>query len=972
MVHRTAPLLAATCALIGAALLPVHGRAATLGDEAPPAKLFLRAAGIWTGAPEGGKVPPYVAPGAMLIVDGKVAEIAATLQPPADAKVIDLGAAVLMPGLVDATTTLAGSSDYLQNAVWKDEAVAAHFDPADAFDPWGDWRPALLGGVTTVYLSCGERRLVSGQGAVAKLASQGGGATLLARQSALEINLGASSLAPPQLVDPPMPPAADRPIVPGVTQLPSTRVAQLLAVREAFEGARANGGAGGVAQSALAAAVQARRPLRISADESADLLRATQLARELGHPAVLVGGAEAMLVADQLAAARYPVVLEVGLSLSRPPTDRLPGPDEALLRAETASELVRRGIKVALATAPGNDPAELLMAGALALRGGLTTEQAVAAVTRVPAELLGVGHRVGCLMPGKDADFVALSGAPFLRSSHVQKVWVEGRLVADATAASAEHSARGGTVVLKAGTVLTATGAPIRDGGVAIADGRIVSVGADVAVPPGATVIDLGRNAVLTPGFLDCNSHLELGEDRTNLSLDFDLVQAVAGAGEEALAVARGGVTTALVQTWQAHQNGSRVVALKTAGASRSERLVDGLAAVKWYWRGPFDPIVTADRLRGALAEGKRYSDAWNKYRDDLAKWTAEQKAKGPAPVEAAKPAAESKEATETEKEKKADALTGKWDITVSGGPIPEPQTGTMRLNLDGEKVSGQFAALFGDEENPREVSGSFVGKTLKLEIDVEIPVGKPVIEAELDADDHLAGKLRLGDRFAFDFSGQRTDKVFTEVVSVKKVKKEKGADGKPVAPELKAELEPWRRVFAGELPVLLECDTAIGIRHALKVLAEAKVEVVLLGAAELLALPREEWKGLVKGVVVAEQVDGVRLAADGTTRQRFVPAIEFAAAGLPVGFQSHGITAGRGLALNAAWAVRQGMDPGAALRALTIDAARLFHVDDQVGSLEPGKQGDVLAFSGDPFELSSRLLKVFVAGREVALETKP
>jgi imidazolonepropionase-like amidohydrolase len=968
MVHRTAPLMAATCALIGAALLPVHGRAASSRADSPPAKLFVRAAGIWTGAPEGAKVPPFVSPGAMLIIDGKVAEISATLLPPADAKVVDLGPAVVMPGLVDASTSLAGSSDYLQNAVWKDEAVAAHFDPADSFDAWGDWRTTLQGGVTTVYLSCGERRLVSGQGAVAKLASRDGGATLLVRQAALEINLGVSSLAPPQLVDPPLPPAADRPIVPGVTQLPTTRIGQMLAVREAFDAVRADGGAGSVARGALAAAVQARRPLRIGAEESADLVRATQLARELGHPAVLVGGAEAALVAESLAAARYPVVLEVGISLNRPPVDRLPSPDEAMLRAETAAELVRRGIKVALATAPGHDPAELLMAGALALRGGLTTEQAVAALTRVPAELLGVGHRVGCLMPGKDADFVALSGAPFLRSSHVQKVFVEGRQVADAGATATA----GGTVVLKAGTVLTAVGAPIRGGGVAISNGRIISVGADVAVPPGATVIDLGPGAVLTPGFLDANSHLELGEDRTNLSLDFDLVQAVAGAGPEALAVARGGVTTALVQTWQAHQNGSRVVALKTAGATRSARVVDSLAAVKWYWRGPFDPIVTADRLRGALTEGKRYSDAWIKYREDLAKWTAEQKAKGPAPVEPQKPAEEAKEPGEAEKQKKADPITGKWDVTVSGGPMPEPQTGTMRLKLDGEKVTGQFGALFGDDENPRDLSGSFVGKTLKLEVDVEIPIGKPVIDAELDADDHLAGKLRLGDRFAFDFAAQRTDKAFTEVVTVKKAKKEKGADGKPAAPDLKPELEPWRRVFAGELPVLLECDTAIGIRHALKALAEAKVEVVLLGATELLALPRDEWKGVVRGVVVAEQVDGVRLADDGLTRQRYVPAIEFAAQGLPIAFQSHGITSGRGLALNAAFAVRQGMDPGAALRALTIDAARLFHVDDQVGSLEPGKQGDVLAFSGDPFELSSRLLKVFVAGEEIALETKP
>jgi imidazolonepropionase-like amidohydrolase len=49
-----------------------------------------------------------------------------------------------------------------------------------------------------------------------------------------------------------------------------------------------------------------------------------------------------------------------------------------------------------------------------------------------------------------------------------------------------------------------------------------------------------------------------------------------------------------------------------------------------------------------------------------------------------------------------------------------------------------------------------------------------------------------------------------------------------------------------------------------------------------------------------------------------------------------------------------------------------MFHVDDQVGELEVGRQGDVLVFSGDPFELSTRLLRVFVAGEEQKLETKP
>src|SRR5262249_19924748 len=155
--------------------------------------------------------------------------------------------------------------------------------------------------------------------------------------------------------------------------------------------------------------------------------------------------------------------------------------------------------------------------------------------------------------------------------------------------------------------------------------------------------------------------------------------------------------------------------------------------------------------------------------------------------------------------------------------------------------------------------------------------------------------------------------------------KKKKGAEGKPQAPDLAPELEPWRRVFAGEVPVLLDCDNAINLRHALRVFGEAKVELVLLNGDELLRLDPAERKG-VKGVVVRETVEAVR---DGV---RVLPAAEFAAAGIPIAFQSNGVNAARGLALNVSYAVHEGLDPRAALRGLTVDAARMFHVDDQVG----------------------------------------
>jgi len=64
--------------------------------------------------------------------------------------------------------------------------------------------------------------------------------------------------------------------------------------------------------------------------------------------------------------------------------------------------------------------------------------------------------------------------------------------------------------------------------------------------------------------------------------------------------------------------------------------------------------------------------------------------------------------------------------------------------------------------------------------------------------------------------------------------------------------------------------------------------------------------------------------------------------------------------------AVKEGMDRVAALRALTINPAEILRLDDQVGALKPGLDGDVVVWSGDPLDIMSRALRVFINGREV------
>jgi imidazolonepropionase-like amidohydrolase len=64
--------------------------------------------------------------------------------------------------------------------------------------------------------------------------------------------------------------------------------------------------------------------------------------------------------------------------------------------------------------------------------------------------------------------------------------------------------------------------------------------------------------------------------------------------------------------------------------------------------------------------------------------------------------------------------------------------------------------------------------------------------------------------------------------------------------------------------------------------------------------------------------------------------------------------------------AVKEGLDRTTALRALTVNPAEILRLDDQVGSLKPGLDGDVVIWSGDPLDVMSRALRVFINGREV------
>lgn len=185
-------------------------------------------------------------------------------------------------------------------------------------------------------------------------------------------------------------------------------------------------------------------------------------------------------------------------------------------------------------------------------------------------------------------------------------------------------------------------------------------------------------------------------------------------------------------------------------------------------------------------------------------------------------------------------------------------------------------------------------------------------------------------------------------------------------APPFDPGLEVLGRVVSGELPALFVADRADDIATAVRIADEFGLRAQVAGASEAYRMTdalRESGLGVVLGPVMA------RPATPELEYTSFENAARLAAAGLPFalrsGFEDY-VPRNRVVLFEAAVAVANGLDRAAALRALTLDAARLLDLAADHGSLEVGKRADLVLFDGDPFEYTSHVTAVVLGGRVV------
>lgn len=157
------------------------------------------------------------------------------------------------------------------------------------------------------------------------------------------------------------------------------------------------------------------------ADRATDLLALLKLKETFSLDLVFVGAADSVLIADKIAQAKVPVVMAA--------LDNLPGSFDSLHASlENAAKLTAAGVNVAL-TVDGDthNLYQLRFHAGNAVANGLSRDAALAAVTANVADAFNVDS--GRIAVGKTADLVLWSADPFELSSHVAKIWIDGKEV---------------------------------------------------------------------------------------------------------------------------------------------------------------------------------------------------------------------------------------------------------------------------------------------------------------------------------------------------------------------------------------------------------------------------------------------------------------------------------------------------------------------------------------------------------------
>ncbi|UCE41484.1 MAG: amidohydrolase family protein [Candidatus Aminicenantes bacterium] len=277
--------------------------------------------------------------------------------------------------------------------------------------------------------------------------------------------------------------------------------------------------------------------------------------------------------------------------------------------------------------------------------------------------------------------------------------------------------------------------------------------------------------------------------------------------------------------------------------------------------------------------------------------------------------------------------------VAPSGGTYPGM---SALVKMDGWTI---------DEMLIKEVATSFINFPMSPRPTRGARVG-PQTESRVDITAKLVEKIQ---------------EYLNEVRHYLKLRKQGAEDPTIIAPDLNPKYEALAPVLDGTLPVIISVEKAKDIELAIKFVQEEKINAIFRGCIQGGEVA-DKIKEAGIPVIIDDLYTGPLEPEDGYDAP-FRNVSELAKAGVEICFSTGRDPAlGKDLTYHAARAVAFGLDRDEAIKALTINPAKIFGIENRVGSLKVGKDADLFITTGDPLDLRSEVKHLFINGRDMDL----
>ncbi|MBL1218570.1 MAG: hypothetical protein D8M59_13890 [Planctomycetes bacterium] len=480
---------------------------------------------------------------------------------------------------------------------------------------------------------------------------------------------------------------------------------------------------------------------------------------------------------------------------------------------------------------------------------------------------------------------------------------------------------------IHAGTVHVGNGTVIEDGAVVVQGSTIVAVGSagEIAVPDGATVIELGDGSV-SPGLIDANAQVEPG----------DLVS----SGP------RGGLGDEPGPADDSSPNALRLMFSNPDGHGGDHEHV---------------PMACDGTVACALASSHE-----NLGPDQICPVCGGGPGAGPgAALRAAFASGVGGQSSATEASSEVVPHTLVIDTIRFGSPDWER---LARGGVTTVFASPDSAAVIGPRGAILHTAGPWAGRIVSEASDVKATIGTDTYSQgggnNSPYRNYVTNRTRrpnsrMGVAWVFR-------KAMYDTLRYREGHELEGTDV-PDAPAM----EVLSEVFAGQIPLRIQARQQLDIATALRVSEEFGLPFTLLEATEAYRC-LDELKAANVPVIfgpIYTDPSGLRQRSSETRESRLGTITELLDAGIDTALSAQDLREEDGLIRQAMYAVRAGVEAETALRLVTEVPARMLGLGDRLGTVETGKQADLVVWSGEPLEATSKPLVVMIKGSVVVDE---